>query len=447
MKRNKITFVGGGSVAWTPYIVRDILLTESLRDSEIVLYDIDRKAAHLVAAFLERLKAKLKVPAIFTPTNERAKALRGADYVIVAISTGGLPSMAHDLSIPEEYGIFHTVGDTSGPGGWARLMRNFSVFKELGLAIRQSCPAAMVLNYTNPMTTLTTVLSRTCPGPVVGLCHALFENLEFLRRLYPDQPLEKIAMKYGGLNHFFWTTEIRGRGIDILADLRNKLQRRSITELLGKDSDSPDAMGFHSNRELATELFRVTGVLPYIGDRHTCEFFPSYITSQKNMVRYKLLRTSVKERQKTFVERTRNVKSMIKKGIPDDYTEKSRETAADIMGAHREGKPFTDVGNVPNIGQITNLPLGTIVETAVTVDRNGFTPLAFGALPDPIAGWVKPYADVFNLGVQACFEKSERLALHALRLDPVCSHLTQSQIEELGRRLLKAHRPYTSFLR
>ena len=66
--------------------------------------------------------------------------------------------MAHDLAIPEKYGIFHTVGDTSGPGGWARLMRNFSVFKKLAEDINRHAPGAMVLNYSNPMTTLTQIL-------------------------------------------------------------------------------------------------------------------------------------------------------------------------------------------------------------------------------------------------------------------------------------------------
>ena len=48
-------------------------------------------------------------------TDNAAVAFKGANYIIIAISTGGLKAMAYDLSIPEEYGIYHTVGDTSGP--------------------------------------------------------------------------------------------------------------------------------------------------------------------------------------------------------------------------------------------------------------------------------------------------------------------------------------------
>ena len=81
-----------------------------------------------------------------------------ANFFKTNFYTGGLDAMAHDLAIPEEYGIYHTVGDTAGPGGWARTIRNFDVFVSLAEAIKRLAPGAVVLNYTNPMTTLTTVL-------------------------------------------------------------------------------------------------------------------------------------------------------------------------------------------------------------------------------------------------------------------------------------------------
>ncbi len=185
--------------------------------------------------------------------------------------------MAHDLAIPEEYGIFHTVGDTSGPGGWARMLRNFPVFAGLARDINRYAPGAMVLNYTNPMTTLTDVLARACTGPVVGLCHGLFENLEFLAAHYGLASEADVSVNYGGVNHFFWTEpDPRARAGTCSADLRAKVRRRGFTALIRESS--PDPMGFSSNRELATALFDETGVMPYLGDRHTCEFFPCYIT-------------------------------------------------------------------------------------------------------------------------------------------------------------------------
>lgn len=437
MKRPKIVLVGGGSTAWAPNIIRDMLMTEPLRDAEFVLYDIDAKAVELVADVLARVQEALGTSARIVPTNNRAKAFRRADYFVIAISTGGLNAMAHDIAIPEDYGIYHTVGDTSGPGGWARALRNFKVFVELGQAINRYAPGAMVLNYTNPMTTLTKILCKVCDGPVVGLCHGLFENLLFIKNLYSIENEDDISVQYAGLNHFFWITEISARGKDLMPDLKRRLRSKGFTEM--KREAEADPMGFKSWRELATELWELTGVMPYLGDRHTCEFFSSYITSKRNMRQYKLVRTSIAERREGMRKRKRKLTRFAAKGIPDSFLIKSRETAADIIAANRTGRPFIDVGNFPNIGQVASLPIGTVVETAIRVDSNGFSPIVFGNLPEPVQGFVEPCARVFDLTVEACFAHDLKRALQALRLDPVCSHLNNKEIEKMGCRLVRAH--------
>ena len=444
MSGPKIVIVGGGSNAWAPQIVKDMLLSESLRNSQFVLYDINKRASDLTKAFLDKLAGIAGMDAKIVSTDRRARALKGADYIIITISTGGLKSMALDLAIPEAYGIYHTVGDTSGPGGWARFIRNFDVFVSLARAFNRYAPGAVVLNYTNPMSTLTDVLSRLCPGPVVGLCHGLFENLEFIKRFYGLKSEEDIAVKYAGLNHFFWITEARAGRRDVIADLRRRLKKQSFTDLLKSVYEDP--RGFRSNRELATELFRLTDVMPYLGDRHTCEFLPGYITSRKNMRRYRIRRSSVAERRRGFLARGRNLKRMIDGKIDEGYFQPSRETAADIIEAHLLGKVLIDVGNLPNNGQISNVSRGVVVETAVRVDANGFTPLAFGALPDVVQGMVEPCARVFQMVVEACFTGNRKLAMQALRLDPVCSHLNGEQVTEMGGRLLRAHKRFITCL-
>ncbi len=437
----RIVVVGGGSNTWAPALVKDMLLTKGVRDSEFVLYDINKPASDLVATFLRKLNGELKTGATFVSTDQRRVAFEGADYFIVAISTGGLKAMQRDLAIPERYGIYHTVGDTAGPGGWARLMRNFEIFAGLARDINRYAPGAMVLNYTNPMTALTSVLARLCRGPVVGLCHGLFENLDFLKRFYRLEREEDLAVNYGGLNHFFWMTDIRARGRDLLADLRRQLRHKGFTDLLRESSSDP--MGFRSNRELATELFHLSGgVMPYLGDRHTCEFFPSYITSRRNVRAYRLVRTTIRERWSGFRQRQRELQKVARGTIPETYQNRSRETAADIIAAHSQGRVFIDVGNLPNRGQIANLPMGTVVETAVRVDANGFSPITFGALPEKVVGFVEPCVRVFDLIVEACFRGDRELALHALRIDPVCLHLNGAQVRELGLRLLAAHKRF-----
>jgi alpha-galactosidase/6-phospho-beta-glucosidase family protein len=59
-----------------------------------------------------------------------------------------------------------------------------------------------------------------------------------------------------------------------------------------------------------------------------------------------------------------------------------------------------------------------------------------------VAGLVEPVCRSFDLNVEACFRGDRRLALQALRLDPACARLTWAQVQELGGRLLAAHRDF-----
>ena len=440
MSRKKIVLIGGGSYGWIPKIAKDMMLTEAISDSEFVLYDINKEAADLVAAFLSRLNEKLQTGAVVVPTDDKKTAFSGADYFVITISTGGLDAMAHDLAIPEEYGIYHTVGDTSGPGGWARTIRNFKVFEGLAADFAVYGNGAPVLNYTNPMTTLTDVLSRLYDGPVIGLCHGLFENVAKLAAIYRIENPEEIALKYAGLNHFFWITEARRGEIDIFSDLRKRVVEEGLTKILEKADDGKRNAA--APRELASALFSETGVMPYFGDRHTCEFFPCYITSRDAMEKYKIVRTTIDERRKGLKKRKTELETLLTDEIPSEYLTRSRETAADIISAHATGGAFIDVGNVPNVGQISNLPDGIVVETAVRVDRNGFSPICFGPLPESVLGFVEPYARAFTRTVDACMQRDKQMAVQALRMDPVCSHLTGERVAELGERLLNAHRQF-----
>jgi alpha-galactosidase/6-phospho-beta-glucosidase family protein len=436
----KIVIVGGGSVSWMPRIGRDLLLTPSLAGAEYVLLDVNQQASDLTKAFLDKLARKLNVNATFVSTGDRPAALAGADYVIITITTGGLAAMARDLAIPEDFGVYHTVGDTSGPGGWARLIRNFDTFVALANDINRYAPGAVVLNYTNPMTMLTDVLARICTGPVIGLCHGLFDDFEFLRAWYGLASEQDVALDYAGLNHFFWVSRARAGKTDAIADLGQKLQVQSFSDLMQSAyAGQPQAS---QKLEVATELFRLTGVLPYLGDRHICEFFSCYITSRAAIEKYRLVRTTIAERVAGAERLRQELIEMVGGEIGPEYAQRTREAAADIIDAHSQGRVFIDVGNVPNIGQVHNLPRGLVVETAVRVDRNGFTPLAFGDLPPAVKGFIDPYAALFPLTVDACFKRDKRMALQALRLDPVCAHLSGAQVIELGEQLIAAHQPY-----
>lgn len=447
MSGARITIIGGGSMQWAPPIVTDILLREELAGSTIVLHDIDEASAQLVRLYASRAAAELRVDASFRVDGSLERSLEGAEYIIVAISTGGLDAMRHDLAIPEKYDVYHTVGDTCGPGGWSRFVRNFPVFQRIARAIAKVAPTAVVLNYTNPMTLLTGVLARELENEVIGLCHGLFENLEFLQRVY-DVEESALAVEYGGLNHFFWITAASIGGVDVLGDL---LQRIAAGEsLTALDEALPGAQGFgafHSAHELATELFQLTGALPLLEDRHTCEFLSWTINDRERMDRYSLVRTSIQDRQDHQRQWTSEVRTAVKEGIPASRLQPTREGAAEIIAAHHSGGVYIDVGNLPNRGQVRELPDGLVVETAVRTDANGFTPLTAAPLPAAAVGLLAGPAASYQMLIDACFDRDRKGALNALRLEPAVAHLSTAQVASLADELLIANEPFGCILR
>ena len=120
----------------------------------------------------------------------------------------------------------------------------------------------------------------------------------------------------------------------------------------------------------------------------------------------------------------------------------SRETAADIIRAITFNEGFTDVVNMVNVGQIKDLPSGAVVETPGYISGNGASPISVGALPESINAVILPHANVQIRTTRAGLSGDMAEALMALAADPVCAHLTISEIKKMGTELLEANRKY-----
>ena len=71
--------------------------------------------------------------------------------------------MYHDVHHAEKYGIYQPVGDTVGVGGYSRALRTLGTYKYFALKIKENCPNAWVINYTNPMSLCVKTLYKTFP--------------------------------------------------------------------------------------------------------------------------------------------------------------------------------------------------------------------------------------------------------------------------------------------
>ena len=160
----KIAYIGGGSRSWAYTLMND-LAQESALSGTVALYDIDFDGAYNNEIIGNKLSARSDVVGKweYKAYKTIGEALTGADFVAISILPGTFDEMASDVHAPEKYGIYQSVGDTTGPGGIVRTLRTVPMFEEFALAIKEYCPNAWVINFTNPMAACVKTLYKVFP--------------------------------------------------------------------------------------------------------------------------------------------------------------------------------------------------------------------------------------------------------------------------------------------
>ncbi len=436
----KITLVGGGSYAWAPQFVRDIVAAPTLQGCDIVLHDIDPEPMNLVYTLGQKLIADRGSTCRLAQTTDLDEALDGASAVILTITTGGLEAMRADIEIPEKYGVYQSVGDTVGPGGLARGLRNIPVVVNLAECMARHCPDAWLLNYTNPMTTLCRAVTRETSIHTVGLCHEYLGMRQALQQMFDVADPDEIEARVAGINHLIWILELKIRGQDVFPQLGVSLPAVTDRRHGSADADFPSLI---DQRRVKSRLFEVFGALPAAGDRHVAEFFPFFLADAVGRgERYGVIRTSIEERygwraaEKAHVERL----------IADDaeraaFLERdSGEDAVAIITALNGGAAYSGVINLPNQGQIANLPADIVVETFGVIDSVGARGLPQGELPEGVRSIVSRHVSNQEMIVEAALTGDKKLALQALVNDPMVTEIdgAESMLDEI----ISANRPF-----
>jgi len=414
----KIAFIGGGSVQWTPGLVTDMALTDTLSGAELVLHDLDVNALDLLARACRRIVKEVKGNLNISTTTDRIESLRDADFVILCVGIGGLAAMRNDLEIPERYGIFQAVGDTVGPGGLARSLRHVPFAVQVAREMEEFCSDAWLLNLTNPMTTICRSITRATTIRAIGLCHEV-DNLRYghLPRLF-DVLAEKITLEVAGINHLPVILRMDIDGRDGMALLRDWLKEHDVFEFANDHVEDVRDV-FKDRLAVKFSLFERLGVLFGAGDRHISEFLPGFLIDENGRGdRYGVVLSTIEHREELARQRRAAIETLINDGPVEDLR-MSHEQLAPVMAALCGGPPARCFVNVPNEGQISNMPLATTVECVAEIDSLGVRPLAVGALPYPAYAVVAPHVARQELIVEAALTGRREPALAALTTDPL----------------------------
>ena len=433
MARTRICFVGGGSYQWTPKLLTDIALTEDLSGT-IVLHDVAPEPMEVMKRLGEKIMAKAGADFTFETSDNLAEALRDAEFVIVTITTGGLEAMRKDLDIPLKYGIYQSVGDTVGPGGFSRALRNVPVMLNIAKTMEQVCPNAWMLNLTNPLTVLTRTVTSQTSIKAMGLCHELQGVRGGMIRMFGGD-VDDFEMKVAGINHLIWLLDLKIKGRDGFEMVREYEASGKAVPL--RSTSGGHRAPFQDRWRVKTSLLETYGYLPAAGDRHIAEFFPYFLTEETGAGEdYGVLLTKIEHRYDMLHASQAQVKRWLadEEPIPLDH---SPEESANIIAGMVNGKPARAIVNLPNHGQIDNLPREVIVETLADVGATGANPLGVGALPAGVLGTIHPHVVNQELTLEAALTGDRQLALQALIGDPLVHDYRSAP--KLLDELLEAH--------
>ena len=157
----KICFIGAGSTIFAKNVLGDCILTPELGEFIISLYDIDPIRLEDSYLMLKNINKKYNGKATIFASLNRKEALKDANFVVNAIQVGGYePCTVIDFEIPKKYGLRQTIGDTLGVAGIFRALRTIPVLEEITADMKECCPHALFINYTNPMAMLTGYLQK-----------------------------------------------------------------------------------------------------------------------------------------------------------------------------------------------------------------------------------------------------------------------------------------------
>ena len=451
----KIAVIGAGSASFGENTLAAILRSKKLRGSHLALVDHNPQTLEVVGRLAERLNREWGAGLTISLHSHHREALPGAAFVVSAIEVGPREALwRKDYEIPLQYGVRQPYAENGGPGGFAHTARNLGPILEIAHAMEQACPDAWLINFTNPMVRICDAINRYSRIKVVGLCHqiligycmvgmALSRDLRLavpsgitsmdtdplqipLRKAFVRQVLPRLDILAAGLNHFTWVLAIRDRQTG--TDLYPLFQQRW-------EQMSPQF------EPLTRRVFEAFGLFPVPGDSHLCEYLPwvsDPLTRPWEKYHLHLYDwDGWASRREAGLARLAGMANgeLAIESLLDADSEGALEIIEHLAGdtsdasVQHSSAPYTHLAaNLPNRGQIPNLPAEAMVETPVQIDPQGLRPQPVGPLPEGIAELLRREIAVGQLNVDAVVAGDRQLALQCLLMDPVVRDLDTARL-------------------
>ena len=390
--------VGGGST-YTPELIEGFAThADRLPIDELVLLDPDAWRLDVVGGLARRILSRLGWSGSLITTQDRDRALEGADFVVVQLRVGGQQARLLDETIPVRFGCIGQ--ETTGPGGFAKALRTVPVVLDLAEeTARRGASGAWVVDFTNPVGIVTQALLDE-GHRAVGLCNVAIGFQRDVAAMLGVDP-DRVALDHVGLNHLTWIRAVRVDGRDVLPEL---LER------------SAGDLAAHAG--VPVELVRLLGAVP------------SYY------LRYYYLTDDVLSEQRSPDHRPRAEEvADIERGLLEMYADPGlaekpallerrggafySEAAARLMASLHAATGDVQVVDVRAGGAFPGLPDDAVVEMPARIRGDGIRPVVVDPLDPVMLGLVQDVKAYERLAVRAATTGSRAEALKALLANPL----------------------------
>ena len=411
MKKFSIVVAGGGST-FTPGIV--LMLLENLDKfpiRQIKFYDNDAERQEVIAKACDII-IKEKAPDInFVYTTDPETAFTDVDFVMAHIRVGKYAMREKDEKIPLKHGVLGQ--ETCGPGGIAYGMRSIGGVIELVDFMEKYSPNAWMLNYSNPAAIVAEATRRLRPNSkILNICDMPIGIEIRMAEMLGLESRKDMVIRYFGLNHFGWWTDIRDKhGKDLMPELKEKVAKIGYNvEIEGENTEA----SWNDTFTKARDVFAVDPTtIPNTYLKYY--LFPDYVVehSDPNHTRA----NEVMEGREKFV--FGECRTIAEKGTAKDsklHVDDHASYIVDLARAIAYDTKERMLLIVENDGALSNFDPTAMVEVPCLVGSNGPEKIVQGKIPQFQKGLMEQQVSVEKLTVEAWIEGSYQKLWQAITL-------------------------------
>ena len=434
MNPPKIVIIGAGSLFFGRQAIWALNHQPGFRGATLALVDIDEKRLEkmrrLAVLVAESSGSGVKVKA---STNYREE-LKGADFVVLSFSKNNAQYRRIDCRIAAKYGVRMCSGDTIGPGGVFRTVREFPLILEIARTMETVCPEAWLINYVNPSAVMGIGLIRHSQTKSFALCDthhmpAKFESYADLLALQGEER-KTFHARVAGVNHFTWMLGADVAGRDVLPEIREAFRALGLAE---KDQGASKG---RFNNFITAQLADLFGAIPTCTG-HTKEYLPFYqgrASISEPIPPLSIFDSDGREKNTDgmwaevddYLEGRKPIQEFLATGRADHATDVIHTMLVEDGRQYFINRPNSDCtegGGSP----VTNLPSDAFLELLCRLDKNGPQPLPVGKFPLGLRAMQTLILDVHELTIDAIVKEDRSLLLRALAIDPLVNSIATAQ--------------------